>query len=101
MAYLSYPSPTEVQLQLDAQDGAILAVVRGCSWWTKAEVEGRLSGSTLVTGVTLTTTREMDALLRRILRMSFGLEFPQAGGIGHHPMRVRRSMVHDKQPSSQ
>ncbi len=80
MAHLSYPSVTEVQLRLEAQEDAILAVVRGCPWWTKAEVEGRLPGSTTVSGVILTTTRATESTLRRILQMSFGLVFPPEGG---------------------
>jgi hypothetical protein len=100
MAYLSYPSPTEVQLRLDAQEGAILAVVRGWAWWTKAEVEGRVPGSPLVTGVTLTTTRGMDATLRQILQLSFGLEFPQAGGVGHPPVQVHPGSAHAKRSAA-
>ena len=82
MAHLSYPSTTEVQLRLGAQEDGILAVVRGCPWWTKAEVEGRLPGSAAVSGVILTTTRGVESTLRRILQMSFGLVFPDEGGVG-------------------
>lgn len=82
MAHLSYPSPTEVQLRLDAQDYVIFAVLRGCPWWTRAEVEGRLPGSTTVSSVTLTALRCMDGTLRRILRLSAGLVFPTDGGVG-------------------
>lgn len=85
MARLSYPALTEVQLRLDAQEGLILAVLRGCPWWTKIEVEGLLPGSTTVSSVTLTATRGMDATLRRIVRMSSGLVFPQDGGVGQKP----------------
>jgi hypothetical protein len=87
MATLSYPSATDVQLVLNAQEGAILGVVRGCTWWTKADVERGIPGSTLVTSVTLTTTRAMDPTLRRILQMGFGLVFPQDGGAGQRPVR--------------
>lgn len=89
MAHLSYPSATEVQLRLDSQEGAILNVVRGCPWWTRADVEGRLPGSATVTGVTLTTDRGMDSTLRRILQLSFGLVFPSEGGVGERPARTR------------
>lgn len=73
MAYLSYPSPATMQLRLDTQDDAILQVVRGCTWWTNADIAGRRPGSTLVTQVTLTTTRAMDGTLRSILETGFGL----------------------------
>jgi hypothetical protein len=46
MAHLSYPSLMDVQLRLDANEDAILTVVRGCPWWHKADVEGRCVGST-------------------------------------------------------
>lgn len=82
MAYLSYPSPDELQLRLEAHEGAILDVVRGCPWWTKADIEGRTPGNSTVTGVTLTATRAMDSTLRRILNLSFGLIFPPDGGTG-------------------
>lgn len=82
MATLSYPSLEELQLRLEAQDGAILDVVRGCPWWTKAELEGRVPGSNTVSSVTLTAMRAMDSTLRRILHLSFGLMFPADGGVG-------------------
>jgi hypothetical protein len=82
MAYLSYPSATEVQLRLDSHEGSILAVLRGCPWWLKADFEGRVPGSGTVTSVTLTATREMDSTLRRIVQMSSGLAFPKEGGLG-------------------
>lgn len=85
MANLSYPSATEVQLRLEAQENAILAVVRGCPWWTKAEIEGHVPGHAIVSAVTLTTGRGLDSTLRRILQMSFGLVFPQEGGDGLQP----------------
>lgn len=87
MARLSYPSATEVQLRLDAQEDMILAVLRGCPWWTKIEVEGLLPGSTTVSSVILTATRGMDVTIRRIVRMSSGLVFPQEGGVGQQPAR--------------
>lgn len=87
MARLSYPSLTEVQLHLDAQEGEILAVLRGCPWWTRVEVEGQLPGSTTVSSVTLTATRGMDTTLRRIVRMSSGIVFPQEGGVGQRQAR--------------
>ncbi len=93
MAHLSYPSTTEVQLRLGAQEDGILAVVRGCPWWTKAEVEGRLPGSATVSSVTLTTTRGVESTLRRILQMSFGLVFPPEGGAGQQLVREAPSVV--------
>ena len=87
MAYLSYPSAAEVQLRLEAQEDAILAVVRGCPWWTKADIEGRLPGSGTVSSVSLTTTRALESTLRRILEMSFGIVFPPEGGAGSPPKR--------------
>lgn len=81
MAQLSYPSMTEVQLRLGAHEDAILAVVRGCPWWTNAEIEGHVPGSAIVSGVVLTASRTVESTLRRILQMSFGLVFPAEGGV--------------------
>lgn len=99
MAHLSYPSMTEVQLRLEAQEDAILAVVRGCPWWTKADFEGRLPGSTTVSSVSLTTTRGVESTLRRILQMSFGLVFPKEGGVGHQVVREGSGLVGAKRRS--
>lgn len=88
MANLSYPSSEELQLQLDAQEGAILDVVRGCPWWTKADIERHLPENAAVTRVTLTAMRSMDSTLRRILNLSFGLTFPLDGGVGEKRGRV-------------
>jgi hypothetical protein len=82
MAYLSYPSATEVQLRLGAQEQAILTVVRRWGWWTRAEVEGRVSGEGQVTAVILTADRGSDQTIRTILRRSFQLVFPAEGGAG-------------------
>lgn len=88
MAFLTYPSTTEVTLVLSSQEEAILKVVRGCPWWTRADIAGRVPGSNIVTGVTLTTTLAMDSTLRRILQMSFGLVFPKDGGEGQAPVHA-------------
>jgi hypothetical protein len=97
MAYLSYPSSMELQLRLDAQEGSILTVIRRCSWWTKAEFEGHVPGSSTVTSVTLSAERCMDSTLRRILQMSFGLVFPKEGGAGLAPVReVAQSVGHKR-----
>ena len=81
MAYLSYPSPEEVQLRLDAYENAILTVVRHCRW-TEAEVQGRLPGSSLAATVILTAERARDTTIREILLRSFQLVFPPDGGEG-------------------
>jgi hypothetical protein len=96
MAYLSYPSPMGLQLRLDAQEGAILAVIRGCSWWTGAEFEGHVPGSSMVSSVTLSAERCMDSTLRRILQMSFGLVFPKEGGLGQSSVREEAQGVKRK-----
>ncbi len=80
MAELRYPSETDIQLCLGAQEQAILAVVRGCSWWTKADADRDDTGN--VTRVTLTAPRGMESTLRSILDKSFGLVFPPEGGSG-------------------
>jgi hypothetical protein len=82
MAYLSYPSASEVQLRLGAQEQAILTVVRRWGWWTRAEVEGQVPGEAQVTAVILTAQRGSDQTIRRILRLSFQLVFPTEGGAG-------------------
>ncbi len=82
MAHLSYPSPTEVQLRLGANEDAILTVVRRWQSWTRADVEGRVPGDAQVAGVTLTAERGTDATIREILYRSFQLEFPLEGGDG-------------------
>jgi hypothetical protein len=82
MAHLSYPSATEVQLRLGAQEDAILTVVRHGRWWTHAEVEGHVPGDPQVTAVILTAERGADPTIRDILRRSFQLVFPTEGGDG-------------------
>ena len=82
MAHLIYPSETDVQLRLDANEDAILTVVRHCGWWTQAEVQGRLPGSSLVAGVILTAERGHDSTIREILLRSFQINFPADGGEG-------------------
>lgn len=88
MATLIYPSSEELQLRLESREGAILDVVRGCPWWTKADIEGRIPGDSTVTGVTLTALREMDSTLRRIMNLSFGLVFPADGGVGEKRTQI-------------
>ena len=82
MAYLDYPSAEEVQLRLDAAEDKILSVVRHCSWWTRAEVRGRVPGSSLVAEVILTAERAQETTIRDILLRSFQLVFPPEGGEG-------------------
>jgi hypothetical protein len=82
MAYLSYPSSTEVQLRLGPHDDAILTVVRGWAWWKRADVEGQLPGERQVTAVVLTAERAMDRTIRKILHRSFQIVFPEFGGEG-------------------
>ena len=96
MAQLSYPSSTEVQLRLGAQEDAILTVVRRWGWWTRADVEGRVPGESQVTAVILTAARSEDRMIRDILHRSFQLVFPAEGGEGVETAvaptpRVRRS----------
>lgn len=82
MAYLSYPTATEVQLRLGPSEDNILTVVRRWRWWTRADVEGKLPGAVQVNAVILTAERSMDGTLRDILYESFHLVFPQDGGEG-------------------
>lgn len=82
MAYLSYPSTTEVQLRLGLREDNILTVVRRWRWWIRADVEGKLPNTPEVTAVTLTAERIMDGTLRDILYANFQLEFPHDGGEG-------------------
>ena len=96
MAYLAYVSVTEIQLRLDAGEGSILAVVRKCPWWIKADFEGQIPGDPTVRSVTLTTTRSMESTLRRILQMSFGLVFPSDGGLGQRRVPEARVVTSRK-----
>lgn len=89
MTHLSYPSSTELQLRLGAHENEILTVVRHCAWWTRAEIEGRLPGSSEVAAVILTAERSMDSTLREILRRSFQLGFPDEGGEAEPGVRRR------------
>jgi hypothetical protein len=82
VAHLTYPSITEVQLRLGAQEDAILSVVRRWGWWKRAEVEGRVPGETQVTAVVLIAERAMDQTIRKILHRSFHIVFPADGGEG-------------------
>jgi hypothetical protein len=80
MAFLSYPSPLEVQLRLGPHENEILTVVRKCGWWIRAEFEGQIPGNPEVTAVILTADRAMDSTVREILHRSFQLVFPIDGG---------------------
>ncbi|WP_026371040.1 hypothetical protein [Kallotenue papyrolyticum] len=91
MAYLSYPSATDLHLRLEGHEQAILTVVRKCPWWHSAEVEGRRPGSTTVSAVTLIARRDMDPTLRQILATCAGLVFPADGGAGRPRARPRRA----------
>ncbi len=82
MAHLSYPSSTQVRLRLGPRENAILTVVRKCSWWTGAEVEGRMAGDAEVSAVILTAERASDSTIREIMHRSFRLVFPEDGGEG-------------------
>jgi hypothetical protein len=82
MAHLSYPSPLEVQLRLGPREDAILTVVGRWAWWTSAEVEGLLPGSSEVSAVILTAERATEATIREIMHRSFRLVFPPTGGDG-------------------
>jgi hypothetical protein len=82
MAELSYPSPTEVQLRLSAQENDILTVVRRWGWWTRADIEGQVPGNSQVTAVILTAARPEDRTIREILHRSFQIVFPAEGGEG-------------------
>jgi hypothetical protein len=82
VAHISYPQVSEVQLRLGPHEDAILAVVRGWSGWTHAEVEGRLPGDSVVSGVILTARRGVDTTIRELLQRGFRLEFPLEGGEG-------------------
>ncbi len=82
MAHLSYPSPLEVQLRLGPREDEILTVVGRWAWWTSAEVEGRMPGSTEVSAVILTAERATETTIREILHRSFRIVFPVTGGDG-------------------
>jgi hypothetical protein len=101
MAYLSYPSPTEVQLRLGAREDSILTVVRHWAWWTRAEVEGQLPGEATVSAVVLTAERPTERTIREILHRSFHLVFPADGGEGspaapHAPTFPHSKRVHGR-----
>ena len=95
MAHLSYPSATEVQLRLGAQEDAILRVVRHWGWWTYADVEGRLPGDPQVAAVILTAHRGADRTIREIMRRSFQIVFPPEGGAGEHKNPGAKPLPHD------
>ncbi len=101
MAHLSYPSATEVQLRLGAQENAILTVVRHWGWWTHAAVEGQLPGDPQVSAVILTAARGADQTIREILRRSFQIVFPTEGGAGTlmaTEPNARRRYRHQREP---
>ena len=91
MTQLSYPSPTEIQLRLGPHENEILTVVRRCAWWTRAEVEGRVPGSSEVSAGILTAGRTMEPRLREILHPSFQLVFPAGGGEGEKEVRRQQA----------
>ncbi len=82
MPFLTFPSPSEVELRLGAHEDAILSVVRRWRSWTRAEVEGRIAGDAEVSAVVLTAERGTEATIREILYRSFQIVFPTDGGEG-------------------
>ena len=84
MAFLSYPSPTEVELRLGPHENEILSVVRKVGWWTRAEFEGQVPGNAEVTAVLLRADRAMESTIREILHRSFQIVFPPEGGESEH-----------------
>lgn len=81
MATFDLHVPGELRLILrGADENRVLETLRRWPYWLRAELEHDPVDTTRILTVTLIAGREQEAMLREILRRSFGLEFPAEGG---------------------
>jgi hypothetical protein len=81
MTILSFSMTGEVKLTLrGVKENRVLAVMRRWPHWQGVDIEHDPANAASCLAVTLITDRVYEATLREILRRSFGLTFPEAGG---------------------
>ena len=76
-----------------AEENRILATVRRWPYWQRVDIERDPANAERCLAVTLIADRGHEAVVREILRRSFGMTFPEAGGsrdIGPEPLPTPR-----------
>jgi hypothetical protein len=81
MTTLSIAETGELHLTLrGAAENRILATVRRWSYWQRVDIEHDPANAERCVAVTLIADQFYEPTVREILRRSFGLTFPEAGG---------------------
>ena len=82
MATLSHAESGELHLTLrGTEENRILATVRRWSYWQRVDIERDPADAERCLAVTLIADRVHEAVVRDILRRSFGMTFLEEGGI--------------------
>ena len=94
MATLSLAESGELRLTLrGTEENRILATVRRWPYWQRVAIERDPANANRCLAVTLIADRAYESTVREILRRSFGMTFPEAGGscdIGPEPLPLSR-----------
>jgi hypothetical protein len=94
MTTLSLAETGELSLTLrGAAENRILTTVRRWPYWQRVDIERDPANDAIYLGVTLIADRVYESTVREILRRSFGMTFPEAGGsseIGPEPVAKPR-----------
>src|SRR5262245_19919868 len=81
MTTLSIAETGELHLTLrGAEENRILATVRRWPYWQRIDIERDPANAERCLAVTLIADRAYESIVREILRRSFGMTFPEAGG---------------------
>ena len=81
MTTLSIAETGELQLTLrGTAENRILATVRRWPYWQRVDIERDPANAEICLAVTLIADRVHEPIVREILRRSFGMTFPEAGG---------------------
>src|ERR687886_2065173 len=84
MTTLSIAATGELHLTLrGAEENRILATVRRWPYWQRVTIERDPINAERCLAVTLFADRLYESIVREILRRSFGMTFPDAGGSRH------------------
>jgi hypothetical protein len=76
-----------------AEENRILATMRRWPYWQRVDIERDSANAERCLAVTLIADRAYESTVREILRRSFGMTFPEAGGsrdIGPEPLPSSR-----------
>ena len=89
MTTLSIAETGELHLTLrGAEENRILATIRRWPYWQRVDIERDPANAERCLAVTLIADRAYESTVREILKRSFGMTFPEAGGscdIGPEP----------------